>query len=759
MLTDAQVKKLWEKAQPFPGWEQWQANYRDMLLKVRGLSDEELATPENQELLWSADTLSLLGPGGKGTMTGAFTDPELTAAIINVRHFTWPRDPGERAEAMKDESERLSGLVSPRHSPRRPEARLERLLAVLLPAEFHCAFGYQAQLRIADLLLPENSPHSHVLVRSRLRKILGTERALDEHVRRSVFCWWLHAHYEAIKAGQFDSFPATPTPLGPPKPIALWPFARQFKANAALRLLVETYRHVIDTSLSGITREELREELGSLEDYNALSPSTLRSLTARVIGLGFLEERNKVISPTWDGFELVECDAPDILVHRMLERVFPIAAILRFVKAEPRTTPEIITYQQQIYPRWTATMAPTANLTWVKALGLVEHQADGKYQLSEYGAEWEARLPQELPMLPPEATVSADLLADVVAEVAQELKAIEPPTRPWPGLPELRQGFQEDPQTQGFVLDDSQLSALHHAWHCHPHKRFVILAGLSGTGKTALVRHYARVYCAALDLDLEKHLEVVAVSPDWKDPTGLLGYYNALHETPTFQVEPTLRLLLSAARNPSKPYFLLLDEMNLARVEQYFAPFLSSMESGLPIALHGQDSPVNGVPHRLAWPRNLFIAGTVNMDETTFPFSDKVLDRAFTLEFWDVNLRAFFEARQVERQPALERTIESFHQALRPIRRHFGYRTAGELLSFVEAAGSEALPEERVRLLDQGIFSKVLPRLRGESSPELRNAFTVLKKLCETESLERCGEKLSQMEANNPRTGIIRFWS
>ncbi|WP_338871079.1 hypothetical protein [Myxococcus stipitatus] len=762
MLTDAQVKELWEKAQPFPGWEQWQKNYCDLLRKVRDLSDEELARPENQELLWSADDLVPLGPPGKVEVNGAFTDPEIVAAVIELRHLNWPSDPNTRAESLEEAGERILSLVSPRHSPQRPQARLWRLFAVLLPSEFHCTFDFQAQLSISNMLLPKEIPHSHALVRERLRKVLGTERTLEEHVRRSVFCWWLQAHYEDIEDGLHDLNLRTPTPTETLHPIVLWPFGKQFKANAAFRLLVNAYRDVIRTSTAGITREDLVKELGDNDEYMNLSYSTRRSLVARVTGLGFLEEgEHRLLHPTLDGYELLECDVPDILVHRMLERVFPIASILRFLKDGPRSGPEIVSYQQKIYPGWTGTMAPSANLAWVKALHLVDPLPGRTYQLNAYGAAWEARLPAGLPSQAPEIHVAEDMLEDLVSEVAQELQppTIAPPPRPWPGLNELRQGLQSDPLTRSFVLDDSQLSALHHAWHCHPHKRFVILAGLSGTGKTALVRHYARVYCAALNLDLGKHLEVVAVSPDWKDPTGLLGYYNALHEVPTFQVEPTLRLLLSATKNPSLPYFLLLDEMNLARVEQYFAPFLSSMESELPIALHGQDSPVNGVPHRLPWPRNLFIAGTVNMDESTFPFSDKVLDRAFTLEFWDVNLRAFFEARQAERQPALEHAIEAFHQALRPIRRHFGYRTAGELLSFVEAAGPDASLEEQRRLLDQGIFSKVLPRLRGESNPELRNAFTVLKKLCETESLKRCGEKLSQMEANNPRTGVIRFWS
>ena len=78
----------------------------------------------------------------------------------------------------------------------------------------------------------------------------------------------------------------------------------------------------------------------------------------------------------------------------------------------------------------------------------------------------------------------------------------------------------------------------------------------------------------------------MAVSPDWRDPTGILGYFNALHADPTYQPEPALRLVLAAVANPKKPFFLILDEMNLARVERYFAPFLSSMETGEAL-LHG----------------------------------------------------------------------------------------------------------------------------------------------------------------------------
>ncbi|HYO52847.1 hypothetical protein, partial [Archangium sp.] len=172
VLSDAQVKEFWEKANPFPEWEHWQQNYRDILVKVRELSDEELARPENQELLWSADAITPLGPGGKVKVSGAFTDPEIVGAIVALRRRQWPEDPSERANAMDEEGERILSLVSPRHGPRRPQARLWRLFALLLPADFHCVFNYEAQRHVTELLLPAGSWASHVLIRARLRKAL-----------------------------------------------------------------------------------------------------------------------------------------------------------------------------------------------------------------------------------------------------------------------------------------------------------------------------------------------------------------------------------------------------------------------------------------------------------------------------------------------------------------------------------------------------------------------------------------------------------
>jgi len=176
------------------------------------------------------------------------------------------------------------------------------------------------------------------------------------------------------------------------------------------------------------------------------------------------------------------------------------------------------------------------------------------------------------------------------------------------------------------------------------------------------------------------------------------------------------------------------------------------METNGTIELYGGE-PLRGVPPKLRWPSNLFIGGTVNMDESTFPFSDKVLDRAFTLEFTSVDLGALFERRSVSR-PEREQLLLQLQEILRPARRHFGYRTATELLDFVEAGGAAREAE----LLDMAIFSKVLPRIRGEEAPELQQALEQAAQLCERSRLRRSAEKLRAMQGQLRSTGLTKFW-
>lgn len=268
------------------------------------------------------------------------------------------------------------------------------------------------------------------------------------------------------------------------------------------------------------------------------------------------------------------------------------------------------------------------------------------------------------------------------------------------------------------------------------------------------------------EVEEELRYGVVAVRPDWTDNRGLLGYYNPILQE--YVTTDFLRLLLRAdaeerdakasGRSP-EPYLIILDEMNLARVEQYFSDFLSALESGEPIELHNDDDVETGeksddvpVPKKIRVPKNLYFTGTVNVDETTYMFSPKVLDRGFVMELNLVDLEGFSATGvageqhkldglrvvglpaplHTERPPnaedwerlgtllegSLRRVVVDLHRLLERQNRHFGYRVANEIGRFVVLAldqCTEAADSARVlwAALDLAILFKVLPKLHG----------------------------------------------
>lgn len=199
-------------------------------------------------------------------------------------------------------------------------------------------------------------------------------------------------------------------------------------------------------------------------------------------------------------------------------------------------------------------------------------------------------------------------------------------------------------------------------------KPFMLLAGISGTGKSRIVREMAKACWKPGDAEYGKNhpcnYRMVQVKPNWHDSSELIGYVSRINGE-RFIVGPFLRFMAEAIMNPNVPYFLCLDEMNLAPVEQYFAEYLSVIESrklnedgtittdalipyetteaynSLVDQLFGQtefESALKNGEMVLSIPQNLFVVGTVNMDETTYSFSRKVLDRAMTLEMNEVDL-------------------------------------------------------------------------------------------------------------------------
>lgn len=289
-------------------------------------------------------------------------------------------------------------------------------------------------------------------------------------------------------------------------------------------------------------------------------------------------------------------------------------------------------------------------------------------------------------------------------------------------------------------------------------KQLVILTGLSGSGKTQIALQFGRWLG-------EDRWKVVPVRPDWTGAEALFGYPDALQKTKdgrrAWHVPDSLAFMLRAARDPDRPYLMVLDEMNLAHVERYFADVISGMESGegcLPnVTREGgvwRESAKG--PAKLPFPENLFVAGTVNVDETTYMFSPKVLDRANTMEFrvrtedlsadlrkpgkceaGDPSLvRGFLEIARDEdyhrkhppgREDEYFGALEDLHGALDQAFA-FGHRVVYEAVRFA-ALHEEAGGDSMEAALDTQVLQKILPRLHG-SRRQLEPVLETVGKFC-----------------------------
>ena len=337
--------------------------------------------------------------------------------------------------------------------------------------------------------------------------------------------------------------------------------------------------------------------------------------------------------------------------------------------------------------------------------------------------------------------------------------------------------FQEKSQEAGLVFSN-QLIQRFVASLCT--KPFVICSGLSGSGKTKL----AQAFVQWISVDDSQYV-IVPVGADWTNREPLLGYPNALDKEEYVSPENgVLDLMIRAKQNienqeePTKPYFLILDEMNLSHVERYFADFLSTMESGDAIPLHKiQPEPTKDlitVPQTLKLPKNLFIIGTVNIDETTYMFSPKVLDRANTIEFrltekdladfiasdkkLDMDLLkaqganmsdGFMGMALKESDKNLkpsEKDLKQFFSELKKSGAEFGYRTASEIgrLMFM----LKELGESGDNLLDIAIMQKLLPKLHG-SRNKLTKVLPLLGGFCLTDNSKIKEDYLDKFVSNN----------
>lgn len=332
-------------------------------------------------------------------------------------------------------------------------------------------------------------------------------------------------------------------------------------------------------------------------------------------------------------------------------------------------------------------------------------------------------------------------------------------------------------------------------------KPFVILTGNSGTGKTRISKQFAE-YLEWESDEGKKNWVIIPVGADWTDNTKILGYYNPLAEDGNGKYEKTkiVELIEEANRHKEIPYFVILDEMNLSHVERYFSDFLSHMET--------PDTPfeLEGYTRRLDYPENMFVVGTVNIDETTYMFSPKVLDRANVIEFKpqkeDV-FKVFSAAGTVGKMvPVNDGSAQAFLKLAKEIRTgkfavdedlthyytdvdgdftgsnldyvegvfsdiyeivqkydfEFAFRTVKEIRNYI-AAAYELLEKTEFNLnqiIDEQLLQKILPKIH-DNKKEIGQMLEELTGLCDKYSLVLSKKKIEQMKGKLAKVQYASF--
>ena len=519
--------------------------------------------------------------------------------------------------------------------------------------------------------------------------------------------------------------------------------------NAMYRLPDEHFlQEMINCHVDGITVEELIKSIRLRGSYSQAYLETVPGQLNK--GYHFFGLDGDVLVDN-DVSQSYASGDTDPLMVTAFQNFYLFAEVLEWMSRNPnQRIGTIIEEVNAHYPSWNSPMQATIRVWWLRFFELVSPSVEvnlkgKKLSITDKGTE----VLRRIDFTDREMIGSRPKIKKFVEEFKES------------NFQDILKTIKENTQDQKIVVDEDELKDIHNGFHANSEKRFIILSGLSGTGKTKMLQEYARAYCELQDLEYEAHVFPVAVTPAFRDHTLLLGYLNPLTEPPRYIEGEITALLREAADTPHLPYFLILDEMNLARVEFYLAPILSSMESDEGVVFHNSDDV--DFPQRIKqWPSNIFMAGTVNMDETTHAFSDKVLDRAFTMEFWDINLATYFE--QSPTDVFVQDTITNVYNALKPAHLHFGYRTVKAIVDYVDRA-VETDTNDQKRALDQAIFSKVLPKLKGQKTALLTKALDEMLKVCavlsrksvETEKSKTLN-KLTQMQARLKDTGLTRFW-
>lgn len=726
----------------------WYPRLRDHLSRVNHATVANLADRTFLEDLWEDDSVSSTGMGSV-KVAPALNDPTFRQWYSERVSAPLPPDETQvEAHLIKLYNDIVSELR--KRCDRVARLKLNRVLCAHFPKYLTTVADVGALRFLHRAMGGASSDHpvrAHMSIKRRIDELLGPVSPSDPNgdLDRLSLPWFL---YEDL-ASQTSSNAAAPmvadvNPDEPASSLQPLPATLRRKGLTAVKGYFGTLLELVQVLQNGLTRKEFEDEVQRSNPN--LSPSSIGiviNTVAREFDLCVYEGNRYQLSAR--GLNLLETrDAEEVADH-LLTRILGVDHVVTILDGGSRLFVELIADLKAVNAGWTSDFMPRSIISWLASLGVLEQDAQHRCSLTARGKIWATKIswkpeslasPASSPLTPLIEAKHIPVQIDGFPDIAKRLEALN--------------GGK-------LVFQLDLVRQLHVGLWSHPVRHFTVLTGISGSGKTQLALGYGKAVCDATD-GMTERVRIIPVQPAWFDPTPLLGYVSPL--TQRYCSAPFLEILLRAADDPERPYVVILDEMNLSHPEQYLAPLLSAMETRGWIELHDLPEDETDVPQRVQYPANLALIGTLNMDETTHGLSDKVLDRAFTLEFWNININDYPGWDEFGVTPGLlskvKALLSDLGTALSPVRMHFGWRTIEDILRYLSSA-VEAGSEE-TDALDAVIYARVLPKLRGENTARVRQALETTYAVLKEQQLARCSQKLEILIADLRETGSARFW-
>ena len=721
-------------------YQEWVPKLAETIQWVRLASEGERSSYDFQHRLWEQNHVAALGRGNI-PVDRALRDEGFRKwlAARSMKPFRPSED--ERLSFLKTLYQELRAKLQPFLDRKVSYLKIFRVLAALYPEGMTTVASGDAMKELISAMGAGRDlepVERHHWVRRRLDALLGgpddEPAALAE---RMALPWMLYARF--VQPTEEEEGSARETQLVP------LPAARRRKGLTGIKGYFPGLLSTLEFVRDGVTKQQLIDFLRT-SSPDSKNNSLLMSINVAQSEFGAIRlDRDRYVL-TETGKKVLESQDPDHLSDWLLTRILGVdRAIAELHDRGPLLSSELSAAVRSVNPGWTSNAVPNMIFGWLRSMGVIEKSADGRLALTPRGREWASRIHWQPESLPVEPDPEPDPIIIDPRPIAAKI-----------ALPQFADIVASVQAAGHFPAD--VIARLHAGLWSHARRHFAILTGLSGSGKTLLARAYASALAQG---GSERQLFTLPVQPGWYDPGALLGFTNPLRGD-SYVRTGFLDFLIRAALDPGRPYIAVFDEMNLSHPEQYMAPLLSAMETGDAIQLHTEGDFFDGVPGAIQYPRNLVLIGTVNMDETTHGLSDKVLDRAFVLEFWGVDLAAYphWGTRRIDpgHETQARNVLVALMEALSPARLHFGWRVVDDVLDFLQQAASSGETLSFEAALDGVIYAKVLPKLRGEDAPRVREAFKRCEEALASFGLEGSRAKVAELRHDLETTGSARFW-